>query len=454
MLCLSSRFAKACWLLPAILLCLFSSACNYHGRLKRNLYKVPDFNDKINASVLVAQDKLPQEPFVFKDFNLTPVNSYKIDVTDGAGVATAEALGTLFERVEVDSSKLRQNYDYEADLNYTVRANWLNGTIKHTDSRDFLWVKSYTFPYFHTQVTLTLRNTQTRLPVIQLSAHRQTPLEFSNVAIGLYWFNRLTGSLLFPVLAPAYTQSAGRSIRHTLGEDLQACLKEIMKDLEENRLLFSPRYEGAAFPRSDGAYKELLSKTVYIETPNGHGSGFFISPDGYILTNAHLFGREKEARYYLYQDVPFEPASARPPFRYARIIKQNKSRDVALLKAEGEFSYFKLDTDRSHYKTGAPVQVIGQPIESFWSVSEGIISALQNANGVEQIQTDAAVNLGNSGGPLVLRSSGAVVGINSQTINPQLGAGMGFAISSFEAVRTLQLAFSSDGKLIPPAAGK
>ena len=451
---LSSCLAKNSWLVLALLLCLSSSACNYHGRLKRTLYKEPAFNDKINASVLVAHDKLPQEPFTFKDYNLTPVNAYKIDVADGAGVAAADALGTLFGRVEIDSSKQRQNYDYEADLNYSVRAEWLNGTIKGTDSQDFLWVKHYMYPYFHTQVTLTLRNAQTRLPIIQLSAARKTPLEFSNTAIGFYWFNRLTGSLLFPVLAPGYTQAAGKSIRRTLEDDLRSCLKEIMRDLEENRLLFAPRYAGAAFPRSDGAYKELLAKTVYVETPDGHGSGFFISPDGYILTNAHVVGRQKEVRYYLYQDLPFEPAAARPPFRYARVVKLNKSRDVALLKAEGEFPYFKLDTDRSHYKTGETVQTIGQPIDQFWTVSEGIISALQNTNGIDDIQTDAAINNGNSGGPLVLRSSGEVVGINSRALKPALGSGMGYAITAFEAARTLQLTFSADGKLLPPAGGK
>ena len=81
---------------------LFSAGCNYHGRLKRGIYKTPSFDDKIDASVLVVADKFLQHTFTFKDYNLTPINSYVIRVDDGAAVASADALATLFSRVHVD----------------------------------------------------------------------------------------------------------------------------------------------------------------------------------------------------------------------------------------------------------------------------------------------------------------------------------------------------------------
>ena len=420
----------------AMLVCvLFIVGCNYHGRLKRGFYKTPSFDDKIEASVMVAADKFIQHSFTFKDDNLTPINSYIIRVDDGAAVAAADALGTLFSRVEVNSYALRSQYDYTAELDYKVTEENDYESRLYADE-GFLWVRNYRFPKFHTFVTLTLRDPQTRLPVIKLSASRTSYLKFSNTAMGAYWLNRITFSLLFPVIAPAYTSAAGGSIRKTLEDDLRFCLRKIMKELDENRVLFRPGYS-AAMHRNDSRYRKWLEKTVYIETPQGHGSGFFISPDGYLITNAHVVGKNRDVRYYLYEDLPFEPRRAEPPFRYARLVKINHARDLALLKAEGKFPYFKLDADRSHYQTGASVLVLGSPQEEYFSVTEGIISTLKNDNGVDTIQTDAAVNAGNSGGPLVLRATGQVIGVNTQSYKPTLADGIHFAISAFEIKRTL-----------------
>ena len=424
-------------LLPcaAVVVCLLTAGCNYHGRIKRGIYKTPAFDHKIEARVMVVADKYIQQTFTFKDHNLTPINSYTIRVDDGAAVAAADALGTLFSEVEVNLYKYRQNYDYIAELDYKVEED-NDSFYRPVTEEGLLFFRKYIVPRFHTYVTLTLRDPHTRQPVIQLYNDKLTALSFNNTAVGIYWFNRVTFSLLFPVIAPAYTSAAGGSIRKTLEKDLRTCLRKIMKELEENRILFTPG-QSAGYPRNDGRYRALLGKTLYIETPSGHGTGFFISPDGYFITNAHVVENYRDVRYYLYEDLPLEPRRAEPPFRYARVVKVNHARDLALLKAEGKFPYFKLDSDRSHYQTGNTVLVMGNPTTEQFSVTEGIISGLKNDNGVDVIQTDAAISGGNSGGPLVLRETGEVIGVNTAVINPKLAENIGFAISAFEVKRTL-----------------
>ena len=434
MVCFSS-FARRLFSGAVVILCLLAAGCNYHGRLKRGIYKTPDFDDKIEARVMVVADKYLQHSFTFKDRNLTPINSYVIRVDDGAAVAAADALGTLFSEVDVDLYKYRHNYDYIAELDYLVDEE--TDSFYRPEVEDgFLWLRKYIVPKFHTYVILTLRDPHTRQPVIQLHNDELSYLSFNNTAIGLYWANKVTFSLLFPVLAPAYTSAAGGSIRKTLEEDLRSCLRNIMKDLEENRVLFTPG-QSAGHPRNDGRYRKLLEKTLYVETPSGHGSGFFISPDGYFITNAHVVGNYRDVRYYLYEDLPIDPQRAEPPFRYARVVKVNHARDLALLKAEGKFPYFKLDSDRSHYKTGATVWALGNPKTEQFTVTEGIISALKNKNGLDVIQTDAAISQGNSGGPLVLRETGEVIGVNQSGIKPELAENISFSITAFEVKRTL-----------------
>ncbi len=133
--------------------------------------------------------------------------------------------------------------------------------------------------------------------------------------------------------------------------------------------------------------------------------------------------------------------------RFGKVLKSNKRRDLALVKIEGEnFPYLELDTDRSHYVTGTPVAAIGAPQGIEWSVTRGIIGAARNHNGRYVIQTDAAINGGNSGGPLINLNTGRVVGVNSFGRSPvnvnDLQSGtesLGFAISAFEVQRTLGL---------------
>lgn len=416
---------------------LFASGCNYHGRIRRHIYQKPPFPEKVDLSVLVDNDRFIQQTVTMNGLDRYIPSQYIFRTDDGAAVAAADALGTLFARADVGGKRLSSQYDYVAEIDYSVEPDNIHYRFAPAENEHFVWREKQYYAGVKTTVRLTLRRPDSRTAVIVLEASRRHDVSLSSLAQSIYWFNRVTLTLLYPVLSPAFMQSTGASLRKNLEKDLASCLHEIMDKLEENRVVLTRAHDQELLPRRDGEYRPLLEKTVYLEVSGSHGSGFFISKDGYILTNAHIVKQNRDVRFYLYRDLPFTPFQAAPPFRYARVVKVNKERDLALLKAEGEYPYFELETDRSRYKTGDSVLALGNPVDKFWTVTHGIISALNNYNSADEIQVDAAINAGNSGGPLVLKSSGKVIGVNSRKLHPELGFGMGYAISAFEVQRTL-----------------
>ncbi|NMG42603.1 Do family serine endopeptidase [Aromatoleum toluvorans] len=155
----------------------------------------------------------------------------------------------------------------------------------------------------------------------------------------------------------------------------------------------------------------------------GVGSGFIISSDGYVLTNAHVVGEgETEVTVKLIDKRDFK----------AKVVGTDKRTDIALLKidATGLPTVRMGDADRS--RVGEWVVAVGSPFGFDNTVTAGIISAkarrLPDENYVPFIQTDVAINPGNSGGPL-FNLSGEVIGINSQIYSRSGGfMGISFAI--------------------------
>jgi serine protease Do len=152
------------------------------------------------------------------------------------------------------------------------------------------------------------------------------------------------------------------------------------------------------------------------------GSGFIISSDGYILTNAHVIDSADEVVVNLTDKREFK----------AKVIGADKRSDVALIKIEASGLPTVKIGDSSRLKVGEWVVAIGSPFGFENSVTAGIVSAkgrsLPQENYVPFIQTDAAVNPGNSGGPL-FNMKGEVIGINSQIYSRSGGfMGLSFAI--------------------------
>jgi serine protease Do len=151
------------------------------------------------------------------------------------------------------------------------------------------------------------------------------------------------------------------------------------------------------------------------------GSGFIISQDGYILTNAHVVSAADEVLVKLSDKREFK----------AKIIGADKRTDVALIKIEAKNLPKVSIGDPSKLKVGEWVAAIGSPFGLENTMTAGIVSAVGRAlpqeNYVPFIQTDVAINPGNSGGPL-FNLAGEVVGVNSQ-IYSRSGGSMGLSFS-------------------------
>ena len=152
------------------------------------------------------------------------------------------------------------------------------------------------------------------------------------------------------------------------------------------------------------------------------GSGFVISPDGYILTNYHVVGDADAIQVHFSDRRTYD----------AKVIGSDKGSDIALIKIEAkDLPTVKLGKS-SDLKVGEWVLAIGSPFGFDHTVTAGIVSAkgrsLPSENYVPFIQTDVAINPGNSGGPLI-NLDGEVVGINSQIYSRTGGfMGLSFAI--------------------------
>ena len=175
----------------------------------------------------------------------------------------------------------------------------------------------------------------------------------------------------------------------------------------------------------------------YSDETQVSGSGFIITHDGYIITNNHVVEDASNILVILSDGTELD----------AEVINTDSFSDLAVLKAEGTMPGVAVLGDSDNLKPGETVIAIGSPLGDFRnSVTVGVVSAtgrtLDTGSGYEMedlIQTDAAINSGNSGGPLV-NLAGEVVGINtavvrgSSTSSSASAEGLGFAIPSNTAV--------------------
>lgn len=167
---------------------------------------------------------------------------------------------------------------------------------------------------------------------------------------------------------------------------------------------------------------------MHTQEVEGIGSGFIINEEGYILTNYHVIQGAQEISVTLSNDVTTT----------AQVINYDENQDVAMIKITDESVEIPATVelgDSDALQPGEEVIAIGTPLSTELSstVTKGIISATSRSVAVESgvtmnlIQTDAAINAGNSGGPLV-NTKGEVVGINSSKISGEAVEGIGFSI--------------------------
>lgn len=184
------------------------------------------------------------------------------------------------------------------------------------------------------------------------------------------------------------------------------------------------------------AYSRTVSRAVELIGPAvaqitvgangraGQGSGFVISPDGLVVTNNHVVSDSKAARVYMQDGFSSE----------ARVLGRDPDTDIALIRTDTSLGISASLGNSRNLKRGQIAIAIGNPLGFEWTVTAGVVSALgrsmraQNGRLIDDvIQTDASLNPGNSGGPLI-SSAGEVVGVNTAVIR---GAqGIAFAVAS------------------------
>lgn len=220
-----------------------------------------------------------------------------------------------------------------------------------------------------------------------------------------------------------------------LNADLQIKINEITESLMQTNEILSNELgllsqelnllKASAGEDFSGIIEDSIQGVVTIKTSAGfQGTGFIISEEGYIVTNAHVLADERGRLVSSIQAINYEQKT-----KDATFIGFNGELDIALLKISGIYNSLELGNS-NNVQTGEKVIAIGNPLGLQFSVTEGIVSAVHRTgiNGLDiYIQTDAALNPGNSGGPLI-NKQGEVIGIN----NFKIGAGenLGFALES------------------------
>src|SRR3989344_1389132 len=214
--------------------------------------------------------------------------------------------------------------------------------------------------------------------------------------------------------------SAKQELQNNVNE-LSDSLIETQKSLTETKSSFEKQISSIKAKTStdfSGIIENAVKGVVSIKTDKAQGTGFIITDDGYLITNAHVMeGATNAGAITSDQDT-----------KTLTMIGYNTETDIALLKISGSYDSLKFDNSND-VRIGEKVIAIGNPLGLSFSVTEGIISAVdREVKGYpgRYIQTYAALNPGNSGGPLI-NTDGKVIGINNFKIT---GDNIGFALES------------------------
>ncbi|MEK6847448.1 MAG: trypsin-like peptidase domain-containing protein [Nanoarchaeota archaeon] len=214
------------------------------------------------------------------------------------------------------------------------------------------------------------------------------------------------------------------SIESTLGksrQENQYRIGEIVRTISQQRRDFEEQIELLKTTQNDFSLviEDAVKKVVTVATDISAGTGFIVGNEGYILTNQHVVADSAIIQVQTYDGEVYE----------AELIGVDATVDIAVLKISEQIEGFEL-ADSDDVAVGQKIIAIGNPLGLDFTVTEGIVSALdRDGPSVEAayVQTDVTLNPGNSGGPLV-DSSGKVIGMANFKVG---GAeALGFALES------------------------
>ena len=224
---------------------------------------------------------------------------------------------------------------------------------------------------------------------------------------------------------------------------------ELADDEKSTIQLFERSRDSVVFITTTQRVMEFWTRNIFT-MPRGAGSGFVWDEHGHIVTNYHVIAGAAEARVRFSDGKEY----------VATLVGASPLHDIAVLRIDspGKRAPLPLGTS-ADLKVGQKVFAIGNPFGLDWTLTTGIVSALdrslksEESGAVEHlIQTDAAINPGNSGGPL-LDSAGRLIGVNTAIYSSSgASAGVGFAVP-VDTVNRVVPQLISKGKYVRPALG-
>jgi S1-C subfamily serine protease len=227
---------------------------------------------------------------------------------------------------------------------------------------------------------------------------------------------------------------------------------DLASDEKSTIELFEKAKDSVVFITTKAQVRDFWTRNVFT-VPRGTGSGFIWDDTGHVITNFHVIENASEATVKLADGRSYKAA----------LVGVSPAHDIAVLRIGVGFKRPPpVPLGESHnLKVGQKVFAIGNPFGLDWTLTTGVVSALDRSLGGDGpngqtidhlIQSDAAINPGNSGGPL-LDSAGRLIGINTAIYSPSgASAGIGFAVP-VDTVNRIVPQLIKDGKYIRPALG-
>jgi S1-C subfamily serine protease len=277
---------------------------------------------------------------------------------------------------------------------------------------------------------------------------------FNKLKINLTWyvknqFNEILDSIVTNEYSGEYCDLTAKNYSEKFAKMVGDAVELSYLNLHKNKTFqkhlavekdFPKPHEVLTIAKPNNFVKEVsdaASASVIVKNKNGHGSGFAISHDGYIITNFHVIAG---IYYNKFNDI--KVISDGEEYS-AKIVRYNRSRDIALLKIDKSFeTVFNIPTEKK-YKNLLEIYTIGAPksIELGQSVTIGLISNERKSNNNHLLQLSMSVNFGNSGGP-VFDKMGNLHGVIVSKLTGVSTEGIGFALPAFLIPEQLNLKFN------------
>lgn len=275
--------------------------------------------------------------------------------------------------------------------------------------------------------------------------------EYTNTERRIRWelFDRDASKVVYRQEIDGSAQVEGIDNPAATYEAIRSSFNQLLSEPRFIALLNTPTPKDSPVPKSYAieaiasthqalSLEELVGRAipsiVGIRTPGGRGSGFLLDSSGLIMTNEHVVGSAFSVKVKLYDGTTLN----------GRVLRRDAVSDAALVKLEGDISNISglpiCHTDV--VRVGQAVVAIGNPLSLSNTVTQGIVSGFRHSPSRSLIQTDTAVNPGNSGGPLLNRN-GTVIGIVTEKIVSEGIEGLSFALPIGEVLQRLNVAVDS-----------